>query len=160
MTNIQQSLEMETNQSLLHKESGNGLINNLKASKKTITDLNLVQDGASILHPGRRIHLRRQTGNQAATGSQLGLGFVANIILDRTVFFRVNPCSSTGRSQHQLVTQRKASRRTRTWSWTMSNFVLCWLHHCTYRSEKQVQNDRKFITLNVKTWCPVHLKIQ
>ena len=29
----------------------------------------------------------------------------------------------------------------------MSNFVLCWLHHCTDRSEKQVQNDREFITL-------------
>ena len=36
----------------------------------------------------------------------------------------------------------------------------CWLHHCAYRSEKQVQNDRKFITLNEKTWCPVHLKIR
>ena len=33
----------------------------------------------------------------------------------------------------------------------MSNLVLCWLHHCTYRSEKQVQNDRKFITLTEKT---------
>ena len=32
-----------------------------------------------------------------------------------------------------------------------NNFVLCWLHHCTYSSEKQVQNDRKFITLNEKT---------
>ena len=36
---------METNQSLLHNKPGNGLINNLKASKNTITDLNLVQDG-------------------------------------------------------------------------------------------------------------------
>ena len=25
---------------------------------------------------------------------------------------------------------------------------------------KQVQNDRKFVTLNEKTWCPVHLKIR
>ena len=44
--------------------------------------------------------------------------------------------------------------------WTMSNFVLCWLHHGTYRSEKQVQIDRKFITLNEKTGCPVHTKIR
>ena len=29
-------------------------------------------------------------------------------------------------------------------------FVLCWLHHCTYRSEEQLQNDRKFITLKEK----------
>ena len=42
----------------------------------------------------------------------------------------------------------------------MSNFVLCWLHHCTDRSEKQVLNGRKFITLNEKTWCPVHLQVQ
>ena len=35
-----------------------------------------------------------------------------------------------------------------------------WVHHCTYRSEKQVQNDRKFVTLNEKTLCPVHLKIR
>ena len=28
------------------------------------------------------------------------------------------------------------------------------------RIEKQVQNDPKFITLNEKTWCPVHLKIR
>ena len=27
----------------------------------------------------------------------------------------------------------------------------CWLHHCTYRREKQVLNDRKFLTLNEKT---------
>ena len=31
MTNIQKSMEKETNQSLLHNKSGNGLINNLKA---------------------------------------------------------------------------------------------------------------------------------
>ena len=39
-TNIQQSLEMETNLSLLGYKSGN----NLEASKNTITDLKLVQD--------------------------------------------------------------------------------------------------------------------
>ena len=32
-----------------------------------------------------------------------------------------------------------------------NHFVLCVLHHCTYRSEEQVQNDHKFITLNKKT---------
>ena len=70
-----QSLEMETNQSLLdNNKSGNGLINGLKASKNTITDLNLVQDGDSILPPGRRIHLCHEIGNRAATGSQLGAG--------------------------------------------------------------------------------------
>ena len=41
-----------------------------------------------------------------------------------------------------------------------NNFVHCWLHHCTNKSEEQVQNDRKFITLNEHTGCPVHLKIQ
>ena len=74
MTNIQQSLEMETNQSLLHNKSGNGLINNLKASKNTITNLNLVQDGDSTLPPGRRIHLGHHTANKAATGSQIEAG--------------------------------------------------------------------------------------
>ena len=37
---MQQSLEMETNTSLLDNKSGNDLINKLKASKSTITDLN------------------------------------------------------------------------------------------------------------------------
>ena len=46
--------EMETNRSLLHNKSGNGLINNLKASKNTITDLNFVQDGDSILWKSNR----------------------------------------------------------------------------------------------------------
>ena len=50
------------------------MINNLKASKNTITDLKLVQNGDSTLPPGRYIHLRHHTGNQAATGSQLGAG--------------------------------------------------------------------------------------
>ena len=74
MTNIQQSLDMETNLSLLGNKSSNGLIDNLKASKNTITDLKLVQDGDSILLAGRRIHLRHHIGNQASTGCQLGAG--------------------------------------------------------------------------------------
>ena len=66
---------METNQSLLDNKSGNGLIINLKASKNTATNLNLVQEGdSSILPPGRRIHLPHQTGNHAATGSQIEAG--------------------------------------------------------------------------------------
>ena len=65
---------METNLSLQGNKSGNGLINNVKASKNTITDLMVVQDGDTILLPGRRNHLRHDTGNQAATGSQLGAG--------------------------------------------------------------------------------------
>ena len=32
-------------------------------------------------------------------------------------------------------------------TWTKSKFVLCWLHHCTCRSEKQMRTDCKFITL-------------
>ena len=71
-----------------------------------------------------------------------------------------NPCPSTNRSQRRNTIQRKASRhRSRNWTQTMSNFVL-WLHHCIYRREKQVQNDRKLLTLNEKNGCPVHLKIR
>ena len=73
MTNIQKSLEIEINRSLLHNKSGNGLINNLKASRSTITDVNLAQDGDSTLPPGR-IHLRHRTGSRAATGSQIEAG--------------------------------------------------------------------------------------
>ena len=35
-------------------------------------------------------------------------------------------------------------------------FVLCWLHNCTCRSEKQVRNDHKFITPKEKVCCQVH----
>ena len=94
MTNIQQSLEMETNLSLLDNTSGNGLINNLKASKNTITDLNLVQHGDSVLLPGRRIHLRHHTGNQAATGSQIETGIRGKHHhgLDNNFSFSVQRC--------------------------------------------------------------------
>ena len=67
-----------------------------------------------------------------------------------TKIYVPDPCPSSRRSQHQPMTQWKASRRPRNRTWTTSNFVLCWLHHCTCRSEKQLQNDRNFITLNVK----------
>ena len=61
LTNIQKSPEKETNQSLLHNKSGNGFINNLKASNT------IVQDGHSTLPPGRRIrlHLRHHIGNSS-----------------------------------------------------------------------------------------------
>ena len=72
--------------------------------------------------------------------------------LNTRIYVSSNPCPSTIRSQRELTTQRKASRhRSRNRTLTTSNFVLGWLHHCTCRSEKQVQNDRKFITLNEKT---------
>ena len=59
---------------------------------------------------------------------------------------RVRPLSF-----HQSITASTSDSAESIATWTMSKFVLCWLHHCTYRSEEQVQNDRKFITLNEKT---------
>ena len=44
----------------------------------------------------------------------------------------------------------KALLRLKKQTWTTNKFVLCWLHHGTYRSEKQVRNDQKFITLKEK----------
>ena len=44
------------------------------AFKNTITDFNLVQDGDSILPPGRRTLLRHRIGSRAATGSQIVAG--------------------------------------------------------------------------------------
>ena len=41
----------------------------------------------------------------------------------------------------------KALLRLKKQTWTTNKFVLCWLHHGTYRNEKQVRNDRKFVTL-------------
>ena len=40
----------------------------------------------------------------------------------------------------------KTLLRLKNQTWTTNKFVLCWLHHGTYRSEKQLRNDRKFIT--------------
>ena len=73
--------------------------------------------------------------------------------------------SPTGSSTTRLLmtkrkTQRKASRRHKKRTSMTNNFELCWLHHCTFRSEKQVQNAHNFITRNEKAWCPVHLKIR
>ena len=53
----------------------------------------------------------------------------------------------------------KALLRLKKQTWTTNKFVLCWLHHGVCRSEKQVRNDRKFITLKEKACCPVRLKV-
>ena len=84
---------METNQSLVHNKSGNGLINNLKASKQTTTDLNLAQHGDSILLPGR-IHLRLHTGNKAAIGSEIEARIRGkhHPRLNSNIFFFVQRC--------------------------------------------------------------------
>ena len=44
----------------------------------------------------------------------------------------------------------KALRRLKKQTWTTNKFVLCWPHHGIYRSEKQVRNVHKFITLKEK----------
>ena len=71
ITNIQQSLEVETNLSLSGNKSDKGLINSLKALKNTIFDLNLLRNSDTIFLP-RRIHLRHHDDNQSATCGQLG----------------------------------------------------------------------------------------
>ena len=55
------------------------LINNLKASRNTITHLNLLQDDDTILLP-QRIHFRHHAKQQLVVN--LELGFVEIIILD------------------------------------------------------------------------------
>ena len=54
-----------------------------------------------------------------------------------------NLCPTTSHCCFPLKILLKALLRLR----TTNKFVLCWLHHGTYRSEKHVRNDRKFITL-------------
>ena len=71
---------------------------------------------------------------------------------------RSHQCSSTDRAWRRLMIQLRAFRLSflnRTWM--MSKYGTCWLHHCTYRREKQVQTDHEFITPSDKTQCPVHL---
>ena len=53
----------------------------------------------------------------------------------------------------------KALLRLKKQTWTTNKFVLCWLHHGIFRTEKQVRNDHKFVTLKEKVWCQVHLKV-
>ena len=68
-------------------------------------------------------------------------------------------CPTTSRFYFQPMAQRKASRRHRNRTSMTNKFILCWLHHSIYRSEKQVRNDHKFITPHEKAWS-VHLKIR
>ena len=42
--------------------------------------------------------------------------------------------------------QRKALPHLERQTWMTNEFVLCWLHHGTCQSAKQVRNDHKFIT--------------
>ena len=53
---------------------------------------------------------------------------------------RVKSLSYHCRLQLQPMTQRKASRRHPKRTLMTNNFELCWLHHCTCRSEEHVQN--------------------
>ena len=79
ITNVQRSLEVETNLPLQSNKPDKGLINNLKALRNTIIDLMLLQDGDTILVPQRiRLELRHHDGNQAATCGQLGAGIRGN----------------------------------------------------------------------------------
>ena len=80
--------------------------------------------------------------------------------LRNTKIYVSNPCSSTNRAWRRPTILLRASwHRSLTRTWTMSKFVLCWLHQCTHWSEKQLRNNRKIVSLLEKTWCPVHLKI-
>ena len=79
MTNTQQSLETEANQSHLHNKSGNSLINNLKASKNTITDLKRVQDGDTIFFQDDAFIFVITLSTKQRLEVNLELGFVANI---------------------------------------------------------------------------------
>ena len=90
----------------------------------------------------------QDTGISPKTSSLLNTRiFVSNLL-----FFHQLSTASTYDSAESIVTPFR--------TWTMSKFVLCWPLHCTYGSEKQMRNGRKFITLIEKTWCPVHHKIR
>ena len=84
------------------------------------------------------------------------------------------PCchsDTAARSRHRIQPQRPADvgeiapaqmdhdTGSSAKSFGTGKFVLCWLHHGIYRSEKQVRNDHTFITLIGKVWCQVHLKV-
>ena len=57
----------------------------------------------------------------------------------KTVSYNQSFLSSTQDPAENIATSQEADF-----------FVLCWLHHCTYKSEKQLQNDHKSVTLNEK----------
>ena len=85
-------------------------------------------------------------------------------ILQNTRIYVSNHYSSTDRAWRRLMILLRALRRPLlNRMWTMSKFVLCWLHHCTCRSEKQMRTDRKysfFTVFKVYQICQVHLKIR
>ena len=68
-------------------------------------------------------------------------------------------CHSTSHSCLRPRIQWKALPRLKAQTWMTNKFVFCWLHHGTCRTEKQVRNDFKFITLEEKVWCQVRLKV-
>ena len=61
-----------------------------------------------------------------------------------------SPCHSTSHSCLRPRIQWKALPRLKRQTWMTNKFVFCWLHHGTCRTEKQVRNDLKFITLEEK----------
>ena len=61
-----------------------------------------------------------------------------------------NLCPATSHCCLPLKIPLKAVLCLKKQTWTKNKFVLCRLHHGIYRSEKQVRNDRKFITLQEK----------
>ena len=61
---------------LLHSTSDNDVEDNLKASKNTITDLNLVQDGGSTLPPDQHLRLRHRTGSNMTIGIRIKVGIL------------------------------------------------------------------------------------
>ena len=67
--------------SLQSTKSDKGAINSLKDLMNTDIDLNLQQDGDTILLPQRiRLHLRHRDGNQTATCGQHGTGIRGNLL--------------------------------------------------------------------------------
>ena len=76
MTNIQQSLEMETNQSLLHIKSDNDVRDNLRASMNTIIQLILELDGDFTLQPDQQLRHHQRTGSSTTIGSRIKVGIL------------------------------------------------------------------------------------
>ena len=72
-----------------------------------------------------------------------------NSILVKPMFFHKPSMTSTHNATERIATP--LLNRT----WTMINYGI--FHRCTYRTEKQVPTDHKFITPSEKTQCPVHL---
>ena len=58
-----------------------------------------------------------------------------------------NPCPTISHCYLLLKNLLKALLHLKKQTSTTNKFVLCWLHRGTYRSQKQVGNDRKFVTL-------------